>query len=424
MKSLKISSLILALLPLFLLDAVFAATSTVSIELKAGETRTFPIQRPIWVESKKILKVQVTSSGLLVTGLASGVSDLKIGTRNYTISVLSPGQVRTYEKLKNFLKSSLSLSVQNNKDEITVQGELLRLDDWRSLGEYCESQSCQYVFDARMSGGLQNSIRNFIKSELAARNLPEVSVSAQSPWILMAPKDLQNNSRLQKFADSFGLKLEHEKNLIESKKMIRIRLVMAEVSRKKFNQLGLEWPGEVPLWQMQKGWIADESVLVKLRALEEDGEATTLASPEIVGLSGEETEFFAGGEFPIRIINDQSKTVQWKKYGVILKFKPTADSSGRMRLQISTEISSLDKVSVDGVPGLLTHRIDSHFELLKSQTVFLSGLIRNDKSQNHMGLPGLKNLPIIGSLFSSQNFTESRSELVVLVKPEVIETAY
>ena len=128
----------------------------------------------------------------------------------------------------------------------------------------------------------------------------------------------------------------------------------------------------------------------------------------------------AGGEFPIKLTSFGSSGVTWKNYGVLLKVKPLADSTGRMSIEIETEVSALDDANkVDGIPGLLTNRMKTHFDLSTSRTIALSGLIKNDLSRQTSGLPGLSSIPILGSLFSSTDFKDNQSELVIFVTPAV-----
>jgi pilus assembly protein CpaC len=92
-----------------------------------------------------------------------------------------------------------------------------------------------------------------------------------------------------------------------------------------------------------------------------------------------------------------------------------------MSIYMETEVSALDpSTSVDGIPGLFTNRIQSHFDLEQSKTIVLSGLIKSDQSKVTQGIPGLSRLPILGTLFSSQDFRDNKTELLVFVTPEVV----
>lgn len=77
--------------------------------------------------------------------------------------------------------------------------------------------------------------------------------------------------------------------------------------------------------------------------------------------------------------------------------------------------------SIDGIPGLLSNRIESHFDLKKSRTIALSGLLKNEWFHNSAGLPWLSQIPILGYLFSSKEYKNNETELVIFVTPEVIQ---
>ncbi len=93
-----------------------------------------------------------------------------------------------------------------------------------------------------------------------------------------------------------------------------------------------------------------------------------------------------------------------------------------MSVELETNVSSIDKSkTVEGVPALHTHKLISHFDLAESKTIALSGLIKNESGESSEGLPYLAQLPILGSLFSSKDFLENRTELVILVTPKLME---
>ena len=136
------------------------------------------------------------------------------------------------------------------------------------------------------------------------------------------------------------------------------------------------------------------------------------------------SQFFAGGEFPLITLagKDNRQIVNWKKYGITLNFKPLVNSVGQMSLAIETEVSTIDKSKeVQGIPALLTHKVSSFFDLVESKTIALSGLIKNESGLSNSGLPFLKSLPLLGKLFSSEDFLENKSELVIFVTPQIME---
>jgi len=204
--------------------------------------------------------------------------------------------------------------------------------------------------------------------------------------------------------------------------LVKVQITVAEVKKDAFLSYGVQWPSNYTAQVIPGATAAENSGLsIALQALESKGLGRVLARPNLLCRSGKEAEFVAGGEFPIKIMNFKIQDIVWKRYGILLKIKPMADFSGRMSISLETEISNLDGHSVDGIPGLLTNRVQSHFDLSESKTIALSGLIKSESTESQVGLPGLARIPILGSLFSSKDFRENRTELVIFVKPEIVQ---
>ncbi len=166
-----------------------------------------------------------------------------------------------------------------------------------------------------------------------------------------------------------------------------------------------------------------------LTALERAGVSRVLAEPTLVAISGESATFLAGGEIPI-IINTCGgggtagcvPTVTYKPYGVSLAFTPIVLTEGRISLHVSTEVSEIDRDNQDAVtrtPGFRTRKTTTSIELPSGATMVTAGLISSQSSQTISGVPGLINLPILGTLFRSRDFQRRDSELMVMVTPYI-----
>lgn len=170
-----------------------------------------------------------------------------------------------------------------------------------------------------------------------------------------------------------------------------------------------------------------------LQALEQVGLVHTLAEPNLTAVSGEAAKFLAGGEFPVPVSHDLTGniTVEYKPFGVGLSFTPVVLSEGRISLQISTEVSELTNTgaftlnggvnsqgqAVQGLtlPALSVRRTETTVELPSGGSLAIGGLIQQQTKQNLDGLPGVKDLPVLGALFRSRDFQNNETELVVTV---------
>jgi pilus assembly protein CpaC len=165
-----------------------------------------------------------------------------------------------------------------------------------------------------------------------------------------------------------------------------------------------------------------------IKALEERRLLRTLAEPTLTAISGESAKFLAGGEFPVPVGTDNQGrvTIVFKTYGVGLDFTPVVLSQGRISLKVATEVSELTSdgaVSIAGasIPGLTVRRANTSVELPSGGSIVLAGLLQNNVRQSLSGLPGLLNLPVLGTLFRSRDYQSGQTELVVMVTPYIVK---
>lgn len=161
----------------------------------------------------------------------------------------------------------------------------------------------------------------------------------------------------------------------------------------------------------------------RLNFLASNGDALILAEPRLSARSGGSAEFVAGGEVPIPIEGSDGKvTIEYKKYGIILKVKPIADDKGHVQASVDTEVSTIDQsVNVRGAPGFLTRSTRTDVSLKDGETLVISGLVSHNISDGATKVKGLGDLPILGRLFSSDDFQSNKSELVIFVTPVIYD---
>ncbi len=175
------------------------------------------------------------------------------------------------------------------------------------------------------------------------------------------------------------------------------------------------------------------SISSTIRALERNGLLRTLAEPTLTAVSGESAKFLAGGEFPVPVGGDGNEIkIEFKPFGVGLGFTPIVLSEGRISLKVSTEVSELSNenaIQLTGtttssslvVPGLITRRAETVVEMPSGGSMVMAGLIKEQTKQELNGVPGIKDVPILGALFRSRDFERSDTELVVIVTPYIVQ---
>lgn len=238
---------------------------------------------------------------------------------------------------------------------------------------------------------------------------------------------------------------------VTSGQQVLLRIRVGEMQRTALKQLGVNWrvlndgnfgvstgllsqaATGFPLRSDSFGGIfgtintGGATISALLDALERNNLFKLLAEPNLVAMSGEEAEFLAGGEFPIPIqAQDQQISIQFKEFGVSVKFLPKVLSDSRIRVSVAPEISELTDigaVTIGGieVPALSTRRAKTTVELAPGESFMIAGLLRDQSDTTINQLPGLGELPVLGALFRSTEFLHNETELVIAVTPYLVD---
>jgi pilus assembly protein CpaC len=155
-----------------------------------------------------------------------------------------------------------------------------------------------------------------------------------------------------------------------------------------------------------------------------------LAEPNVVAASGEEAEFLSGGEIPIPVAVSGAQggtqiTIEWKEFGVKVKFTPTIVDSNVVNLKISPEVSSLDygnAIEISGflLPALRARRATTTVELRDQEVLVIGGLLMEQEEEVRTRIPVLGHIPILGYLFSDTRKVKTETELMLVVTPRIV----
>jgi pilus assembly protein CpaC len=228
---------------------------------------------------------------------------------------------------------------------------------------------------------------------------------------------------------------------IHSAVQVNLRVRIVEMSRSVSRALGVNWQEMGTLGSYAASYgigtaatsilkVGSNDINVLVDALAQDSLVRVLAQPNLTVISGEAGSFLVGGEFPIPVAQqNNTTTVEFKNYGVALRFVPTVLSDGRINLHVSPEVSALTTtgaVTVSAsnnsfsIPALTVRRAETTVELGSGQTFALAGLLQDTVTTTSDGLPWLGDVPILGALFRSSQFQHQETELVILVTPYVV----
>jgi len=241
-------------------------------------------------------------------------------------------------------------------------------------------------------------------------------------------------------------------------KQILLRVKFAELDRSVAEQYGINWfaqPGQTTLYtSTQQSGIASTTtggpgaqntlsigsalnifafnpklnLGAFIQALQSENILQILAEPNLMTTNGKEAYFLVGGEFPVPVLqgggNAAAVTVQFREFGIRLRFTPVVTGNGTIKLHLSQEVSTLDAangVTFNGfaIPAIATRRTESDVELGEGQSFAVSGLLDNRDTEAFSKLPFLSSIPVLGTLFKSKTLKKNRTDLILLVTPEV-----
>ncbi|MDX2268357.1 MAG: pilus assembly protein N-terminal domain-containing protein [Bryobacter sp.] len=174
----------------------------------------------------------------------------------------------------------------------------------------------------------------------------------------------------------------------------------------------------------------DLNIGAVVRALQNEDVLQILAEPNLVTVNGKEANFLVGGEFPVPILqgggNAGAVTIQFREFGIRLAFNPQITPNGTIKMYVKPEVSTIDlanAVTLSGftIPALATRRMETNVELKEGQSFVVAGLLDDRVTDQMSRIPGLSSVPILGALFKSRQERKSKSELIILVTPEIID---
>lgn len=176
----------------------------------------------------------------------------------------------------------------------------------------------------------------------------------------------------------------------------------------------------------------DLDLAATIKALQQRKLIEILAEPNVLAANGKDASFLAGGEFPYPVVQGGGVggnvfvTIQFREFGIRLAFTPYLTSRGSIRLRVDPEVSALDFANgllFQGfnIPALTVRRVSTEIELEDRQAFAIAGLLDNRLTETVSKIPGLGDIPLLGALFRSRAVNKAKTELLVLVTPEIVQ---
>ncbi len=242
-------------------------------------------------------------------------------------------------------------------------------------------------------------------------------------------------------------------------KEVMINVVIAEVALTDQNRFGIDWSrlfgttnrtyignnlavpssgivdasGNISIGDngLVLGYVGDK-VSAVLNTLSSNGNVELLSRPSLLVRNNQEASISVGSDEPTITRINQTNTstvnnlttsneVQYRKTGIILKVKPQINEDGVINLEIRQEVSSLGTGDrIENLPSFSERVVETSLVAKDGNAIVMGGLIQTEWKNDFQGVPGLQDIPLAGRLFQSEEIKKTRTELVIIIVPQII----
>jgi pilus assembly protein CpaC len=391
-------------------------------------------------------------SELLVTGVAEGRTSLLVWRVNdsrisYLVVVRKQDPKEVVSEVRALLGDREGIQIRVVGDRVYLDGETITTDDYERVGQIVSLYPSVKSF-VRPSGNAKRLAAESLNRAFQKAGLRGVQATVLGGTIFLEGwvESKEDIAKADMVVKAVGEKAE---NLLTvgTKRMVLVEVEFVEVAFSDNKLVGFKPPlhlisadGTGAVFNLVKplpglgdtqtipvaylGATLNATTDFSIGARFDYGYTRVLSQPKLVCASGEKAEFLAGGEIPLLIVTANQFAVEFKKFGIILNITPTADKSGNIGTEVYAEVSAVDQtlaIRANGfeVPGFKIRNVKTNVTVKDGETIALSGLFNYNEDKEVSKVPLLGHIPIIGELFKSRNFIDSKTELAIYITPHI-----
>ena len=444
----------------------FKLSKTLTIPSSIVLLSIFPTFAMAYLDLSPILLAQANTNVNHNTKSSSRNNETSaLSSKNSPIEVvIYPGQVKVIEQV-NVERIAIgngklvTASVVANK-QIVLLGEapgVTSLYVWLKNGAQRSYEIKVTLDDAQKiaSEKTANELRELLELD------PEVKVSTVGDRTVLNGKysNQETAEKVKRIADAYPqvLNLIAQKPvevILKPEKMVLFEVKVIQVRKSAVDKLGIQWSTTtqgptfnnnalaysnvnsrygllspagslLPAATLARPFLSylgiASQITSMLNFLEKNGDLWTISEPRISTVSGGKSKIQIGGQIPIPVATGNGAiAIVYKDYGVMLEVQPTVDSFGNIQAKLMSEVSKPDFSNGAGQnTTFIITKTESEVSLKENETLVISGLLSNDGSKNKDGINGLSNLPLLGRLFSNEEFQNERTEMLLVVTPKI-----
>ncbi|HEX3726387.1 MAG TPA: pilus assembly protein N-terminal domain-containing protein, partial [Pirellulales bacterium] len=380
------------------------ATNT-RIEMTVDSSRILSLDKPIpraQVMNPELLDFTVISENQVqIHAKKAGMTTVNFWDEDKTthsVDVLITGDVRELERLLRLQFPSVSLKlVPTKSSSLIISGYVDRPDYVNRIVRIAEDYYPK-IFNNMIVGGSQQVLLHVKVMEVSRTNLKVLGF------------DFAGFTQSGDFLASSAAGLITKASATSS--IFRNASLMTTSGRET----------------LQFGIVNDPSGFVGfLEALKQEDLLKVLAEPNLVTVSGRPASYLVGGQMPYPMPTGFGNiAIAFRDFGTQIDFVPVVLGNGGVRLEVRPKVSEIDptlSITINGtsVPGFRVREVDTGVELKFGQTLAIAGLLQQTSTIQKKGLPYLMDIPYIGAAFSRKSNQINEVELLILVRPELVE---
>jgi type II secretory pathway component GspD/PulD (secretin) len=349
------------------------------------------------------------------------------------------------DRINIILSKGVTGTVSVNLYNVTVKEAIFSIA--QAAGYWVEVRNGDYIVLGKETGldypGVNTQIKTFKVQYSDTKQIADILSKYVSRYGKVTPligRKMIVVEDLPGFAERMG-KLLEELDLHPKQVMIEAKIL--EISLDDSERFGIDWKALFSSSSGRSGSfgtsglafgnaaapgqgfffsILDKKLEVFLSALATQGRVRTLATPKLLALENQEAKAVIGDSTGYKVTTTinlvTTESIQFLESGVILKVTPSVDQRGHVLMKVHPEVSSASLTS--GVPSKKSTEVTTELLCEDGQSIFIGGLIKSGSFLERQGVPVLKDIPVVGTLFSNNSQTVSASETIVIITPYLI----
>ncbi len=382
------NSIIRVLMLIVSFSLLISVAKAETLYLEKGAARTIKMNDGIdtvFTSNPDIVDYQVIGEKeVVVYGIANGRGD---------ILIVQNGKTHSISVLVDPLIGQLAQQVQDEFPGSRI--ELKKVGENYILSGFSADEESRDAIH-QMVGEALNLERESLKTEMEGANIKHMEY--------VSFRKLQNRLTLP------------------MANQVNVKISVVEVNKTYADSLGIDWSAasNVGDFVLNKFKFDASRLTTLIHALGNESVARVLAEPNMSVLSGETADFLVGGEIPIVTQSQNGTSVEYKEIGIKMYVAAKVESSQKVRLTLSQEVSNLDGQYISNVPTLKSRKARTTIELADGESFILGGLLSETEKESLSKIPYIGDIPILGALFRNTSSQRERTELVVVATVNLV----